>query len=311
MRSRAPPRSFRRGRSTRRGRRHGLPRYGRSPARRAGDGGVGLGTGDDVPALLIDHQGHDGVALCHLLAVEPAVPLADVHLGQCRLDPRRQPETSGQRRGRLGGPAQTCDIDGVNTSSRQPLADAFGLMSDRALTAVGRHDHRPREKGGQDRPLRTPRAERARSRSIPTVPRIGPGGNAARLCSRDSAHVSVKVQVKRHCGPAYEPQRPARVMLTWRKWQFARNTVRQPIPESGRHDRGTFVRQETRTWKVELLATGILFLSAVATSFGVASLGTLGPVRAGVRHPTCLHLRLFWPTQTLTHQGPARAWCST
>ena len=62
-----------------------------------------------------------------------------------------------------------------------------------------------------------------------------------------------------------------------------RNTVRQPIPESGRHDWGTFVRHETRTWKVELLATGILLVSAFAASYGTVSLGGPRPARIGVK----------------------------
>ena len=62
-----------------------------------------------------------------------------------------------------------------------------------------------------------------------------------------------------------------------------RNTVRQSIPESGRHDRGTFVRHETRTWKVELLATGVLLASAFAASYGTVSLGGLRPARVAIK----------------------------
>ena len=43
------------------------------------------------------------------------------------------------------------------------------------------------------------------------------------------------------------------------------------------------MRHETRTWKVELLATGVLLASAFAASYGTVSLGGLRPARAAIK----------------------------
>ena len=51
-----------------------------------------LGAGDGVPALLAEHLQGDRVALGHVLAVELALPLAEVDLAQVALDDRLEPE---------------------------------------------------------------------------------------------------------------------------------------------------------------------------------------------------------------------------
>ena len=68
----------------------------------AGAGGevVGrLGVGDDVPALLGDHPHRDRVAVGHLLAEQPALPVAEEDLVEVGVDDR------GRCRGRRRAPA--------------------------------------------------------------------------------------------------------------------------------------------------------------------------------------------------------------
>ena len=62
---------------------------------------VGLGTGDDVPALLGEHPHRDRVELRHLLAEDAALPLPEADLAQAGLDHRRQAESGGERCGGL------------------------------------------------------------------------------------------------------------------------------------------------------------------------------------------------------------------
>ena len=65
-----------------------------------------LGAGDDVPALLGDHPHGGGMALGDALAVELALPLAEVDLAQVALDDRLEAEAGGKWRGGLHGAAQ-------------------------------------------------------------------------------------------------------------------------------------------------------------------------------------------------------------
>ena len=60
-----------------------------------------LGAGDGVPALLAEHLQGDRMALGHVLAVELALPLAEVDLAQVALDDRFEAELGGERRRRL------------------------------------------------------------------------------------------------------------------------------------------------------------------------------------------------------------------
>ena len=73
-------------------------------ARRAPGRGSTLGDsapGIDVPALLGEHLEGDRVALGHVLAVQLALPLAEVDLAQVGLDDRLEAEPGGERRGGL------------------------------------------------------------------------------------------------------------------------------------------------------------------------------------------------------------------
>jgi hypothetical protein len=82
------------------------------------------------------------------------------------------------------------------------------------------------------------------------------------------------------------------------------NTVRQPIPDPGRHDRGTFVRHETRTWKVELFATGILFASALTASYGPISLSGLRPARTAIHAADVSAVSPIAVSNSLRTSGP-------
>ena len=59
--------------------------------------GAGLGAGDDVPALLAQHRFEHGIAVHRLLAQQAALPLAEVHLPEVRVDDGAMPvrSTSG------------------------------------------------------------------------------------------------------------------------------------------------------------------------------------------------------------------------
>jgi hypothetical protein len=45
-------------------------------------GRIGLGTWDHIPAFLLDHLNGDGIAIGDSLAIDAAVPLAEVDLGK-------------------------------------------------------------------------------------------------------------------------------------------------------------------------------------------------------------------------------------
>ena len=69
--------------------------------------GVGLGAGDHVPSLLLEHLQDDRITFRHALAVDAAVPLAEVHLGQAGLDRRHEAEPRDKWSCCLGSPAQS------------------------------------------------------------------------------------------------------------------------------------------------------------------------------------------------------------
>ena len=71
---------------------------------------VGFGTRDDVPALLGDHPHGDRIAVRETFAELAALPLAEEHLAQLRLDDRLLSERGEERGGGLSRALQRGDV---------------------------------------------------------------------------------------------------------------------------------------------------------------------------------------------------------
>jgi hypothetical protein len=67
------------------------------------------------------------VKLSNHLAVQPALPLAQVNLAQVGLDQRHEAEPLSQRRGGLPGAAQRGDVDRVDSRFGEPVTQLASL----------------------------------------------------------------------------------------------------------------------------------------------------------------------------------------
>jgi hypothetical protein len=88
-----------------------------------------LGTGNNLPALLVENAPGQGPQLSHLLAQQAAVPFTEKDLAQVGLDDRLHSQAGQQRLRRLEGAAQRGDVDGVDAGPGQALTDLLGLLS--------------------------------------------------------------------------------------------------------------------------------------------------------------------------------------
>ena len=88
-----------------------------------------FGSGDDVPTLLFVHPDGDGILFDQLLPEETALPVAEEHLTQIRVDCGHHGESARQGFGCLSRSSKRADVDGVDSLAGQALADQFGLFT--------------------------------------------------------------------------------------------------------------------------------------------------------------------------------------
>ena len=98
-------------------------------AQAAAEGLHGLGTGHDVPPLLLEHAHRQGILVGDALAEDAAAfPLPEEHLAQVRVDDQREAHTTSKGRGRLCRAPERADVDGVDVLGRQPLGHPLGFL---------------------------------------------------------------------------------------------------------------------------------------------------------------------------------------
>ena len=154
----------------------------------------------------------------------PPVPFPEVHLCELRFDSRYKAEPCRKRCRRLRGPAQACDIDGVNTRHRQTLGYEHGLSpAKHGKWRISSPVYKRKRVGGVS----------SRRLAMSHEQHLGRLDGGLETDLTIELAVPANILVRAHRGPSLGVPEHPRGMFIWQTGQLARNTVRQPIPASG------------------------------------------------------------------------------